>query len=138
MRIVGALVLLVEDCEQTRGAYERVLRDGGYRVATAVDGQDGLAKASELQPDVIVTDLDMPVVDGLEVAARIRADERLCRTPIVVLTACAMRRCMWRAREIGCDRFLFKPCRSGQLLDAVEECLRERSDEPRLSANARS
>lgn len=123
MKTAGTLVLLVEDCEQTRRLYERVLVEGGYRVAVAADGLEGVRKAESLAPDLIVTDLDMPVLDGLEAVARIRRSERTRTTPIVVLTGTAFRRCMLRAYEVGCNAFLVKPCRPRELLDVIAQCL---------------
>src|SRR5438477_12927387 len=60
------LVLLIEDCAETRELYEHVLRGAGYVVATAADGRDGVSMAHAQRPDVIITDLDMPGMDGLE------------------------------------------------------------------------
>src|SRR4051812_49187175 len=115
------LILFIEDCEQTRSLYEGVFANGGYRVALAADGREGVELAERLRPDVIVTDLDMPVMDGLEAAARIRRCDATQATPIVVLTGSGMRRCILRAYEVGCDAFLIKPCRPRQLLEVIEK-----------------
>jgi two-component system cell cycle response regulator DivK len=105
------LVLLVEDDQSGREMYAMALEMGNFRVAQAHNGLQALEKARELLPDVIVTDLALPGIDGLELCRRLRQDERTSRIPIIGLTGST-----WfvkepdRATRAGCDRVLIKPC----------------------------
>jgi CheY-like chemotaxis protein len=105
------LVLLVEDDQSGREMYAMALEMGNFRVAQAHNGLQALEKARELRPDVIVTDLALPGIDGLELCRRLRQDERTSRIPIIGVTGYT-----WyvkepdRATRAGCDRVLIKPC----------------------------
>lgn len=81
------LVLVIEDSPLQRALLTRQLDEVGFRVVTASGGGDGLADARQLEPDVVLLDLNMPGMDGHEVLAAVRADELLAQVPIVVLTA---------------------------------------------------
>lgn len=129
MDTAARLVLFIEDCAATRILYEHSLSEAGYRVAAAANGLDGVAKAKALQPDLIITDLDMPIMDGFEASRRIRRDPLTRTTPIIVLTGSPSRHCLVRAHEAGCDGYLTKPCAPRKLLEEIKSVLRERSDE---------
>jgi CheY-like chemotaxis protein len=81
------LVLLVDDYEDNRRLFAEYLELSGFRTAVAGNGEEGLAKANELHPEVIVMDLAMPDLDGFEVTRRLRAEESTRRTPVIALTA---------------------------------------------------
>jgi CheY-like chemotaxis protein len=120
------LVLFIDDCGATRLLYQHVLTEAGYRVSLAGDGRAGVAKATVERPDLIITDLDMPVMDGFEATRQLRRDRRTQAIPIVVLTASPSRHCVMRAHEAGCDAYLTKPCPPGRLLEALTLVLRDR------------
>jgi len=121
------LVLVADDSEDVLEAHSEILRDAGYRVATARDGAQAVELALELKPDVILMDLQMPGIDGWEATRRIRADLRTHKTPIIALTSHALRRYADRSFDAGCTSFLQKPIPSGsQLLEEVRRALARR------------
>ncbi len=121
------LVLLADDSEDVLEAHGEILRDAGYRVAFAHDGNEVVARAIELRPDVILMDLSMPGLDGWEATRRIRADLRTHRIPIIALTSHALRRYADRSFDAGCTSFVQKPLGSGaQLVDEVARALARR------------
>ena len=101
-------ILVVEDVEFNRDLVVQLLEDE-YHVVTATNGAQGVEVAGREQPDLILMDLSLPVVDGWEATRRIRADDRLSRTPIIALTAHAMPGDAERALACGCDDYLPKP-----------------------------
>jgi CheY-like chemotaxis protein len=117
------LVLLVDDYEDNRRLFAEFLERSGFRTAVAGNGEEGLAKASALHPEVIVMDLAMPDLDGFEVTRRLRADEGTRRTPVIALTAYPMGYSRHAALEAGCDAYLTKPCGPRQLLAEIRRLL---------------
>lgn len=104
------LVLIVDDVDHGREICSEYLEFRGFRVATAVDGQEALDKAFELLPDIILMDLSLPKIDGWEATRRLKRDERTRAIPIVALTAHALADAHEKAREAGCDSVVTKPC----------------------------
>jgi two-component system cell cycle response regulator DivK len=125
MDSASRLVLFIDDCAATRLLYQHVLVGAGYRVLLAGDGREGVAQAITNKPDLIVTDLDMPVMDGFEAARQLRRTPRTQTIPIVVLTGSPSRHCLVRAHEAGCDAYLTKPCPPRKLLEVLELVLRD-------------
>ena len=104
------LVLVVDDVDHGREIFAEYLEYRGFRVATAADGLEALDKAFELRPDVILMDLSLPGIDGWEATRRLKQDERTRHIPIIALTAHALASAHDRAREVGCDAVVTKPC----------------------------
>ena len=104
------VVLVVDDHEDTRSMSLIVLRSQGFSATAAVGGEAGFACACEQKPDVIVTDLAMPDVDGWEFIHRLSSDPRTKNIPVVMVTACGTESVRQRAREEGVAAFFFKPC----------------------------
>ena len=104
------VVLVVDDHEDTRQMSLLVLRSQGFSATAAVGGEAGFACACEQRPDVIVTDLAMPDLDGWDFLHRLSADPRTRQIPVVMLTACGTENVRQRAREEGVAAFFFKPC----------------------------
>lgn len=104
-----ALVLIVEDNALNMELLERFLAREGYRVARAPDGRAGLEEARRLQPQVILMDLQLPDLDGLEVTRRLKADPATRGIPVVAVTARGLKGEEDQARSAGCDDFLPKP-----------------------------
>jgi two-component system, cell cycle response regulator DivK len=102
-------ILIVEDKATSRELLRNVLEPRGYEVIEAVDGVDGLHKASEHQPDLILLDLHMPRLDGMEVLRALRGDPRFLSTPVIALTASAMQGDRERALAAGFNGYLTKP-----------------------------
>jgi two-component system, cell cycle response regulator DivK len=117
------LVLLVEDDRDTREMYSEFLSYSGLRVAEAPSGRRALETAREQCPDVVVTDIAMPGMDGLELSRRLRLCEPTRAVPIIAVSGNASE----RAREAGADVVLQKPCAPDYLLHVIEGVL----DKPR-------
>ena len=113
------LVLCVEDNEDSRAMYAAFLTRAGFRVAEASDGQEGIERALVLRPDLIVLDITLPIVDGKEVLARLRANGATLRIPVIVVTGQAFPGHWREAIDHGCEAYLTKPCPLGDLLAAV-------------------
>jgi len=112
-------VLLVEDNEDNLIIYSTILRFGGYRVVEAHDGRAALAAARSANPDLILMDVSIPYIDGLEVTRRLKADPATRHVPIIALTAHALTSDRERALEAGCDGYISKPAEPRFVLDAV-------------------
>jgi two-component system, cell cycle response regulator DivK len=115
-------VLVVEDIELNRDLLGQILEDE-YEVAFAADGAEGLIKAAELRPDLILMDLSLPVVDGWETTRRLKADPELARIPVIAVTAHAMAGEESKARAAGVDDFLTKPVGEELLLNMLRRWL---------------
>ena len=102
-------ILLVEDHEDNRNIYRTILEHYGFRVRIAKDGSEGVRLASEERPDLILLDIDIPVLDGFEVARQLKAAEATSRIPIVALTAHTTPEDRDRATAAGFDGYLAKP-----------------------------
>jgi two-component system, cell cycle response regulator DivK len=113
------LVLVIDDSDDTRKAYAEVLRLEGFSVEGASDGQEALRMAVELLPDIIITDLRMPIMDGLEMIRRLRADERTRRIPVIACTGDPN-----GTHDSSADVLLAKPCSLDALLLEVRQLLR--------------
>jgi CheY-like chemotaxis protein len=119
-------ILIVEDNELSRDMLSRRLEKRGYEVATASDGEEGVAKASSDEPDLILMDLALPVLDGWEATRRIKAGDRTAGIPVIGLSAHAMAEDADRARLVGCDDFDTKPVELPRLLSKIEALLARR------------
>ncbi len=114
-----AKILLVEDDEMNRDMLSRRLKRKGFEVIIAVDGQQGVAKASAESPDLILLDMSLPVMDGWEAARKIKGDPETRDIPIIALTAHAMAGDREKALAAGCDDFDTKPVDFARLLDKI-------------------
>jgi serine/threonine-protein kinase PpkA len=112
-------ILVVEDEEGIRKNIERLLTLEGYEVATAPNGQHGLVIARSMLPDIIITDINMPNMDGFAMLDAIRHHPELERCIVIMLTAADERDSMRRGMRLGADDYLTKPFRREELLDAI-------------------
>jgi len=112
--------LVVDDSITVRRVTQRLLERNGMRVLTAKDGVDAMALLQDHVPDVLLLDIEMPRMDGYEVAALVRNDTRLADVPIIMITSRVGDKHRARAIEIGVDDYLGKPYQESQLLDAIE------------------
>ena len=101
-------ILIVEDVALNRDLLTQLLEDE-YGLVVAVDGVTGVAMAVEHQPDLILMDLSLPLLDGWEATRRIKANAATARIPVVAITANAMSGDEQRAKAAGCDDFMTKP-----------------------------
>ena len=118
-------ILIVEDNRDVAYYIGTLLKDR-YEVYHAADGKEGLAKARELMPDLIVTDLMMPHTDRLELCRQIRADELTNHIPVIVITAKATEQDRLRGLEAGADAYLYKPFNAEELYIRVDKLLERR------------
>lgn len=113
-------ILLVEDNEMNRDMLARRLTRNGFEVVFAVDGQQGVDMATSEKPDLILMDMSLPVMDGLEATRRIKADPASKAIPVVALTANALVEDRERAMAAGCDDFDTKPVELPRLLEKIK------------------
>jgi len=118
-----AKVLVCDDEQVLRALVRATLDDEEYSLAEAVDGDQSLALARSLQPDLILLDMMMPGRSGLEILAELRGDPSFARTRILMLTARTQVADRQAAADLGADRFLPKPFSPRKLVAAVEELL---------------
>ena len=116
-------ILLVEDNEMNRDMLSRRLERKGYEVVIAVDGQAGIDMASSGNPDIILMDLSLPVIDGWEATRKIKADPATQSIPVIALTAHAMAGDKQKALEAGCDDYDTKPIDLKRLLEKIDNLL---------------
>jgi len=113
------VALVVDDSITVRRVTQRLLERNGMRVLTARDGMDAIEVLRDTLPDVILLDIEMPRMDGYEVAAQVRGDARTRDIPIIMITSRAGEKHRARAIELGVDDYLGKPYQESQLLDAI-------------------
>ena len=118
----AARVLVVDDASDTRDVHERFLRGSGMETLQAADGIQALEVARRVTPDVIVTDVDMPMMDGLSLCRRLRADAATRHVRVVVVTGDASEQAQ-AAFAAGCDAVLGKPCSRTILVATIRRLL---------------
>ncbi len=116
-------ILVVEDNEVNLDMLTRRLQRAGYDVVAATDGELGIAKVREEQPDLVLMDMSLPGLDGWEATRRLRADPATARVRIIALTAHAMVADRQRALEAGCDDYDTKPVELPRLLAKIQALL---------------
>ena len=118
-----AKILLVEDNEMNRDMLSRRLERKGHQVVMAADGQQAIDVTAAEQPDLILMDMSLPLVDGWEATRRLKAGEQTRQIPIIALTAHAMADDERKAREAGCDDYDTKPIELTRLLGKIDALL---------------
>lgn len=116
-------ILLVEDNEMNRDMLSRRLQRKGYSVVTAHDGEQGLLLARSETPDLILMDISLPMMSGLEVTRLLKSDEATRHIPVIALTAHALVTDRDKAFEAGCDDYDTKPVEFGRLNEKMENLL---------------
>lgn len=116
-------ILLIEDNDRNRYMATFLLERNGYEVSAAVDGPTGIELASRLRPSLILLDIQLPGMDGYEVAQELRCDSSLAGVPIVAVTSYAMRGDREKALAAGCDGYLEKPIDPDTFVSAIERHL---------------
>jgi two-component system, cell cycle response regulator DivK len=120
-------ILLVEDHEEIWDFLSRRLKRRGYDVVVAQDGQQGLEKARAERPELVLLDMNLPVMDGWTLAQTLKGDAETKGIPIIALTAHAMAGDREKALNAGCDDYHAKPIDFSQLLNQIEAALATRS-----------
>jgi two-component system cell cycle response regulator DivK len=123
-------ILLVEDNEMNRDMLSRRLARKNYEVLVAVDGEEGVAMAGSVAPDLILMDMSLPVMDGWEATRQLKASPETKAIPIIALTAHAMSGDREKAIEAGCDDYDTKPIELPRLLAKMEALLGEKKAAP--------
>ena len=118
-----ANILLVEDNEMNRDMLSRRLSRKGFDVSIAIDGKEGITKASAELPDLILMDMSLPEIDGWEATRSIKRDKRTAAIPVIALTAHAMSGDREKALEAGCDDYDTKPIEFTRLMNKIESIL---------------
>jgi class 3 adenylate cyclase len=119
-------ILVVEDDDAIRNNVIRLLKLEGYEIESATHGKAGLERAKAAHPDVVITDIGMPGMDGFQMLEAIRADSDLAATCVMMLTALDDRASMRRGMTSGADDYLAKPFTRGELLDALAGLMKKR------------
>lgn len=120
---MGRRVLVIEDTADNRQIIGDVLTAAGYEMLEATDGAEGLAAASEQRPDLILMDIQLPVMDGYETTRRIKSDPALRHIPVIAVTSYALSGDEEKTRAAGCDAYIAKPFSPRHLLATVQSFL---------------
>jgi two-component system cell cycle response regulator DivK len=120
-------LLLVEDNEMNRDMLSRRLMRNGYDIVMAVDGQQAVNMAASENPDLILMDMSLPIIDGWEATRQVKSNAGTRRIPIIALTAHAMAEDKDKAMAAGCDDFDTKPVDIQRLLGKIQALLKART-----------
>ena len=112
-------ILIIDDEPHILKMVEARLKAQGYDIVSACDGEEGLAKAAQEKPNLIITDVMMPKVDGFEVCRRLRSDEALKHIPIIMLTARGQAPDIKKGMEKGADAYVAKPFEAAALVGII-------------------
>lgn len=116
-------ILVVEDQEDNRQILRDLLGHSGYELTEAENGEDALAAVAKQRPDLILMDIQLPIMDGYEVTRRLKSDPSFKSIPIIVVTSYALSGDEGKARAAGCDAYITKPFSPRVLLAKVREFL---------------
>ena len=119
-------ILVVEDQEDLRGILRDLLTGSGYAVAEAADGQAGVEMTRSGRPDLVLMDIQLPLMDGYEATRKIKTDPNLKATPVIAVSSYAMKGDEEKARAAGCDHYVTKPYSPVQLLRIIRGFLSEK------------
>ncbi len=123
-------ILVVEDDKFLRELITQKLSREGYDVKEAVDGEDGVVKAKEEKPEIILLDLILPGIDGFEVLAKIKEDPELENIPVVILSNLGQRDDVERGLKLGAVDFLIKAhFTPGEIIEKIEKIMKDRKEE---------
>jgi two-component system cell cycle response regulator DivK len=120
---MGKRILVVEDQEDNMQILRDLLSSVGYELIEARDGAEGVKMAKAERPDLILMDIQLPILDGYEATRQIKAEPDLKAVPIIVVTSYALSGDETKAREAGCDSYVPKPYSPRQLLAKIREYL---------------
>lgn len=124
------LVLLIDDQPFFLTYHRNILTAKGFRVLTASDGEEGLREAVKTRPDLIILDMEMPGLDGIEVCSRLKANETTCPIPVVILTATQDPGLNEKAFKVGAEATVHKSTNTDRLLNLLKVVLTTERAEP--------
>jgi CheY-like chemotaxis protein len=116
-------VLLVEDTLSLAENITEILSNLGFKVTTVSNGKEAIDLLTTAKPDLIITDVQMPLMDGLELIRNIRQNPTVNNLPVIILSARATPEDIKKGFEAGANEYLKKPCAIEDLIDAIERCL---------------
>jgi chemosensory pili system protein ChpA (sensor histidine kinase/response regulator) len=122
------VVMVVDDSITVRKVTSRLLERNGYQVLTAKDGVDAMGQLQEMLPDMMLLDIEMPRMDGFELATHMRNDERLRHVPIIMITSRTGDKHRERAHSIGVNQYLGKPYQESELLESIQNIIGVNTD----------
>jgi two-component system cell cycle response regulator DivK len=117
-------ILVVEDQQDNRQILRDLLTNAGFDIIEAENGEDAIASAQASRPDLVLMDIQLPILDGYEATRRIKADPDLCTIPIIVVTSYALSGDEEKAHACGCDAYVAKPYSPRELLAKVKQYLK--------------
>lgn len=120
----GKTILIVDDDQEMVGLVKTLLENKGYLVQSSLSGVEALAFLEREKPDLIILDITMPQMDGLEVLARLKENRGICSIPVILLTALGRYEDVLRGYRMGAEYYVVKPFNSLQLLNAVRRVLK--------------
>jgi two-component system, cell cycle response regulator len=135
-RVGAATILIVDDSKAIRRILRRALEDGGHTVREAADGLEALAACRAELPDLVLLDMDMPVMDGPAALKALRADDALAHVPVLFLTARTTAAEVAAGLELGAEDYLRKPCQPAELTARVGAALRQKVERDSLRRQA--
>lgn len=119
-------ILIVDDNRDSRELVVKVLKNKGYRIIEAIDGEDALEKAMAEKPDLILMDISIPKINGYEVTRRLKSQADFKDTPVIALTAHAMKGDREKAFEAGCDGYISKPINVHEFPDQIKSYMKDK------------
>jgi len=119
-----AKVLYIEDNMDNMTLVQRVLEVEGYEVIGAINGTEGLTKARQIGPDLVITDINLPDIDGYEITEALKKDTKTAHIPIIAMTANVMKKDRDQIHQVGCDGYIAKPIDIDVLPEQVENFLK--------------
>jgi two-component system cell cycle response regulator DivK len=114
------LILYIEDNAHNRRIVRKILNVHGYKVIEAEDGLQGYEMIRELKPPLVLLDISLPTMDGIQIVGKLKMDEGLRHIPVIALTASAMRGDREKFLNAGCDDYLSKPVNAGELHSMID------------------
>jgi two-component system cell cycle response regulator DivK len=119
-------ILIVDDNQDSRELVVKILKNKGYRMIEAIDGEEALEKAIAEKPDLILMDISIPKINGYEVTRRLKSQADFKDTPVIALTAHAMKGDREKAIEAGCDGYISKPINVHEFPDQIKSYMKDK------------
>jgi two-component system cell cycle response regulator DivK len=133
---VGQKILVVEDNELNLKLFCDLLRAHGYQAEPVRDGREAVERARAFAPDLVIMDIQMPHITGLEIIEQMKADEKLKAIPVMAVTAYAAKGDEERIREAGAEGYVSKPISLMKFVESVRGLLKDREDMPKVDSSA--
>ncbi len=126
MELKQPRILIIEDDKDTNDVISAILSDAGFDTLSSLDGEDGLSKAKQESPDIIILDLMLPRINGLDVCRMLSSDEKTRTIPVIILTAKSELSTKLSSFVAGAKRFLTKPFEAQDLVNEIRRTIRQK------------